>query len=1044
MSFKFILDDIFQKQKRDLAATKVRTLDFVQDDQTFDTAFDSLLHKSADRTDSKQKLKPSIEKTKAFSSALQSTTCDGAYATLLWRAFFAALESGFQSAELRENTVDQVMALDLAMPYFERPISIYNSDNVRLRLALADLYDDYLKFYVKLIRITSEDRGSKFRSKYAFSKEAKKTLQDIEECASIHGQNFEEQVKTIQVRLLEQEIAAKQNALKHVPTMSIEGVQTPASNPSVAESIVEHRSRVNLRHMVNIVRRNNEFFGRNDEFSQIHQYLEGSSTQSNASATSFNDSEPDICIIHGIGGVGKTQTALEYAYKYRSLYDWVFWVRAESSAEILKSYSSIGKKLGLFGSTSIIDQNTLEKIQEWFETTDKRWLLVFDNVETWDDIIVYWPSSTDSSSSIIITTQKPADVLPWSNNIVQLLPFDKPAGSSLLLTRFKGDESTEEEKDLASEITHIVGGLPLYLNQATGFMKISQCSLAEYLAMLQKSSSIPENSTADKNLGYDKPLNAAFDVALTKLSDNARNLLYILAFLNPEAVPESMIFSDHSDNDLAFLRFDENKFSMVAQLRDSQLVRRETINGDVCLATHRSLQRAILHKLNNETSQRQKSFDIVLKLLQAVLPKPSALQQPEEGTWPIIEKYLPQIQSLEAAYNRAKPKIAGSFELAEIFSQFGVDLYDRGLIKVGEKLMKSAEDILDSIAFDNSSPVRTNIHIVIGMYTDTLGITRRDEGLERRIKALDLRKQALKGRAPADIRTEEDILLHNAVMDLSCSYQQFNRFDKVEELSNICFEKFKTWGRPEAFPYEYAKYYHSMAFVFVYRRQTNLAVEFAKAAADLMRKAGPGTLLTTVYRFDWAIFLFQDQKVKQAIKEHEEVLDIRLARCGKSNPLTLQSYLTLGIMNYFDHNFEIAEDWIRKVLIHHQKVYWPRENVARAKYYFSLILQATPSARSLEPSNISLSSTYSGSAHLRGARDEVSHEELVEVFRNEAKVVLDELLPHNRSEMLSGKPDGEAVEAVLYDYMAPWGYRVVVQQVPDYLKALVMYQESKL
>jgi hypothetical protein len=317
---------------------------------------------------------------------------------------------------------------------------------------LADLYNDYLKFYLKLIRITAEGRGSKppirsnsdcdryvtgskFRSKHAFSKEAKKALQDIGEHASIHGQNFEEQVKTTQVQLLEQETAAKYNTPQHLPTMMIMGIQAHTSNSRVAEYIVERRSRMNPRHMVNMVRRNIEFFGRNDALSQIHQYLNGSSTQSNASATSFSDSEPDQCIIHGIGGVGKTQTALEYAYRYRHLYDWVFWVRAESSAKMLKSYSSIGKKLGLFCSASIADQNTLETIQEWFETTgafhhflsasntrltdkDKRWLLVFDNVESWDDIAVYRPSSTDSSGSIIITTQKPADILPWSNNIV--------------------------------------------------------------------------------------------------------------------------------------------------------------------------------------------------------------------------------------------------------------------------------------------------------------------------------------------------------------------------------------------------------------------------------------------------------------------------------------------------------------------------------------------------------------------------------------------------------------------------------------------------
>lgn len=95
MSFKYILDDILRKQGSELSATKVRVLNFVQDDQSFDTAFDSLLQKSADRksiNQVKQTLNPCIEKTKTFMNALQNSTNDGVYTTLLFRTIFAALE----------------------------------------------------------------------------------------------------------------------------------------------------------------------------------------------------------------------------------------------------------------------------------------------------------------------------------------------------------------------------------------------------------------------------------------------------------------------------------------------------------------------------------------------------------------------------------------------------------------------------------------------------------------------------------------------------------------------------------------------------------------------------------------------------------------------------------------------------------------------------------------------------------------------------------------------------------------------------------------
>lgn len=94
---------------------------------------------------------------------------------------------------------------------------------------------------------------------------------------------------------------------------------------------------------------------------------------------------------------------------------------------------------------------------------------------------------------------KTCQVLPWSNNSVHVLLFDDSTGLHLLMASSK------------------------------------------------------ENDMSDRNLRYDKPWNAAFDVTLTRLSDSALNLFYILAFLSPEAVPESMIFSVHNDSDLLFL-----------------------------------------------------------------------------------------------------------------------------------------------------------------------------------------------------------------------------------------------------------------------------------------------------------------------------------------------------------------------------------------------------------------------------------------------------------------------------------------------------------
>ena len=108
------------------------------------------------------------------------------------------------------------------------------------------------------------------------------------------------------------------------------------------------------------LRRNPNFTGRETALASLHSNFTGGKALAG----------PRSCTIYGIGGVGKTQTALEYTYRYREHYDCVFWLRAEKNIMLLDSYAAIGRKLGLT-SGSDADQPALEKIQAWLEETGK-------------------------------------------------------------------------------------------------------------------------------------------------------------------------------------------------------------------------------------------------------------------------------------------------------------------------------------------------------------------------------------------------------------------------------------------------------------------------------------------------------------------------------------------------------------------------------------------------------------------------------------------------------------------------------------------------
>jgi len=118
--------------------------------------------------------------------------------------------------------------------------------------------------------------------------------------------------------------------------------------------------------------RNPYFTGREDILAQIHATLGQTGTAALSQAKA----------IHGLGGVGKTQTAVEYAYRYfedEQVYDWVFWVNA-SNLTLAADFGKIAAELALPNhETQKLDENTAA-VSRWLETHD-RWLLIFDNLD---------------------------------------------------------------------------------------------------------------------------------------------------------------------------------------------------------------------------------------------------------------------------------------------------------------------------------------------------------------------------------------------------------------------------------------------------------------------------------------------------------------------------------------------------------------------------------------------------------------------------------------------------------------------------------------
>ncbi len=161
--------------------------------------------------------------------------------------------------------------------------------------------------------------------------------------------------------------------------------------------------------------RNPFFTGRETVLSEMRDAL----------VTNFN------AALSGLGGIGKTQTVIEYAYRYRPEYQSILWVRAEFRTELVSGFVQLAELLHLPISLELDENLVIAAVKQWL-ATHKGWLLILDNA---DDIPMLRPFLPEAHQGhILLTTRAQATGIYQRIEIKKLLPED---GALLLLRRAK-------------------------------------------------------------------------------------------------------------------------------------------------------------------------------------------------------------------------------------------------------------------------------------------------------------------------------------------------------------------------------------------------------------------------------------------------------------------------------------------------------------------------------------------------------------------------------------------------------------------------------
>lgn len=415
--------------------------------------------------------------------------------------------------------------------------------------------------------------------------------------------------------------------------------------------------------------RNPFFLGRDDELALVHRHLQM------GQATAL--AQPQA--ISGLGGIGKTQLALEYAYRYHQDYQVVLWAHAESSEALVSSYIAIASLLRLPEHEAKEQNIIVQAVKTWLQIYSN-WLVILDNADELMLLPDFLPPSL--GGHLLLTTRATA-----TGRLAHRLEIETflPEQGALFLLRRAGliapdatlEQASLQERDLALKISLELGGLPLALDQAGAYLEETGTDLGSYWQIYQQHQA--DLLAARRGLVVDHPAPVATTWTLSfqkveEKSPETADLLRMLAFLSPDAIPEELLTRSVSSLGplLAPVAADAFRFNQAIEaLRAYSLVRRDP-KGKT-LSIHRLVQTVILDGLSAEqkriwAEQTVQAVNIAIKIIEA---EPSSRPTTLRAWSHHRERYLPHLRACAKFIHDWQ---IVSLEAAELLDGFAHDL----------------------------------------------------------------------------------------------------------------------------------------------------------------------------------------------------------------------------------------------------------------------------------------------------------------------------------------------------------------------------------
>jgi tetratricopeptide (TPR) repeat protein/transcriptional regulator with XRE-family HTH domain len=449
------------------------------------------------------------------------------------------------------------------------------------------------------------------------------------------------------------------------------------------------------------IRRNPFFTGREDILERLHTLLHSSPTDGTR-----------VQAISGLGGVGKTQTAIEYAYRYRDEYQAVFWVKADTAQALHCDVVALASLLHLPEQGEQNQQRVVAAVKRWLEA-HTGWLLILDNVEA---LALVGDLMNGQGGHVLLTTR--SQVTGTYAQRFELAKMEPKEAGMFLLRRAKliGPSDSLEAADQADqeavlEVAELFDGLPLALDQAGAYIEETGCSVSDYFDRYRRSRTGLLSRRGSLLTDHPESVSTTFALSFEKVERTCpagAELLRLCAFLDPDAIPEEMIREGAAELGPVLSPLAADPFELddiIAELRRTSLLQRDADSRT--LSMHRLVQ-AVLRSRMGEQTQRIWA-ERVLRLVRRVFPVPTF------ETWPRCQRYLPHALACARVLLQQNIFI---LEAAQLLLRVGNYLVDRGWPQEAEPLLQRALSIREQLLGAEHLDVAECLHSLGWLYAE--------------------------------------------------------------------------------------------------------------------------------------------------------------------------------------------------------------------------------------------------------------------------------------------------------------------------------------